>query len=131
LIKQGEGGLPSDIKKAAIALIISCLSTLTAVYFEGVEFEKLSYSDPFTFGINAIWALVVTWIIWDLINGKDIKPTLLLVASIMLAALIWDFIQFGFSVAQVFYAVELFMFILAYFLVKSEKSKAWYSAKNV
>jgi len=123
--------LPSDIKKAAIALIISCISTLIAVYFDGLEFEELSYSDPFTLGINAIWALVVAWIIWDLIKGKDIKLTLVLVGAIMFAGLIWDFIEFGFSVAQIFYAVELLMFILAYFLVKSEESKAWYSVKTL
>ena len=104
---------------------------MIAVYFDGLEFEELSYSDPLTFGVNAFWAIVIAWIIRDLIKGKDMKLTLLVVAAIMLAGLIWDFIQFGFSVAQIFYAVELLMFILAYFLVQSEESKAWYSAKTL
>lgn len=123
--------MPLDIKKAAIALIISCVSTLIAVYFDGLEFEELSYSDPFTFGINSVWALVIAWIVWDLIKGKDIKLTLVLLGVIMFAALIWDFIEFGFSVALIFHVVELLMFILAYVLVKSEESKVWYLEKDL
>ena len=129
--KKGSFILPSDIKKAAVALVFSCISTLIAVYFDGIEFEEISYSDPFTLGINIVWALIIAWIIWDLFKGKDIKLTLLLVGAIILAALIWDFIEFGFGMAQFFYAVELLMFIFAYFLVKSEESKAWYSAKSL
>ena len=123
--------LPSDIKKAAIALVVSCISTLIAVYFEGLEFDEISFSNPVTLGFNITWTLIVGWIIWDLFKGKDIKLTLVLVGVIMLAALIWDFIEFGFAAAQVFYTVELLMFVLAYFLVKSEQSKAWYSAKSL
>jgi len=46
--------LPSDIKKAAIALVISCISTLIAVYVDGLEFEEISFSDPVTLGINIV-----------------------------------------------------------------------------
>lgn len=123
--------MPSDIKKAALALVFSCISTLTAVYFDGLEFEEISYSDPFILGINVVWALIIAWIIWDLINGKDIKLTLVLVGAIMLISLVWDFSEFGFGMAQVFYAVELLMFAVAYFLVSSKESKAWYLAKSL
>ena len=123
--------MPSDIKKAAIALIISCVSTLIAVYFDGLEYEEISYSDPFTLGINIVWTLIIAWIIWDLFKGKDIKLTLILVGAIMLAALSYDWYEFGFGVAQVFYAVELLMFVFAYFLVKSKESREWYSANDL
>ena len=129
--KQGEFSLPSDIKKAAVALVFSCISTLTAVYFDGLEFEEISYNDPFILGINVVWALIIAWIIWDLVNGKDIKLTLVLVGAIMLASLAWDFSEFGFGMAQAFYAVELLMFAVAYFLVSSKESKAWYLAKSL
>lgn len=122
--------MPSDIKKAAIALIISCVSTLIAVYFDGLEFEEISYSDPFTLGINIVWTLIIAWIIWDLFKRKDIKLTLVLVGAIMLASLAYDIIEFGFGIAQIFYAVELLMFVFAYFLVRSEKSREWYSAND-
>jgi hypothetical protein len=129
--QHGEFILPSDIKKAAIALVCSCISTLIAVYFDGLVFEEISFSDPFTLGVNVIWALIIAWIIWDLLKGKDIKLTLMLVGAVMLGSLVWDYIEFGFAVSQVFYAVELLMFTLAYFLVNSKNSIAWYSSKSL
>ncbi|HEY3487866.1 MAG TPA: hypothetical protein VGL10_07360, partial [Gammaproteobacteria bacterium] len=116
--------MPSDIKKAAIALIISCLSTLIAVYFDGLKFEELGYGDLFTLGINIVWTLVIAWIIWDLTHGKDIKLTLVVVGAIMLASLTCDFIEYRFGMAQFFYTIELLMFVVAYFLVGSKESKA-------
>lgn len=123
--------LPSDIKKAAIALIISCISALIAVYFDGLVSEEMSYSDPFIFGINAVWVLIISWIIWDLFKGKEIKLTLVLVGLIFLASLIWDYVQFGFAIAQVFYAIELLMFITAFYLIRTDESKEWYATNNL
>ena len=123
--------MPSDIKKAAIALIASCISALIAVYFNGLEIKELSFNDPFTLGINIIWALTIAWIIWDLFKGKDIKLTLVLVGAIMLSSLIYDYIEDDFGIAQVFYAIELLMFVFAYILVKSEESRAWYSGHDL
>ena len=111
--------------------MISCVSTLIAVYFDGIDFEEISFSDPFTLGINVIWALIIAWIIWDLFKGKNIKPTLVLVGAIMLASTVWDISEFGFGVAQIFYVLELLMFIAAYFFVSTKESKSWYSAKSL
>lgn len=121
--------MPTDIKKAAIALLISCISTLIAVYFDGLEFEDLSYNDPFILGINIVWTMVIAWIIWDLLKGKDIKLTLLLVGSIMLVSLVYEFIEFGFGLPQAFYALELLMFVFAYIMVRTQASRAWYALK--
>ena len=122
--------MPSDIKKAVIALVISCISTLIAVYFDGLEYDGISFNDPFTLGINIVWTLVIAWIIWDLIKGKDIKLTLILVGAIMLAALLYDWYEFGFSTAHIFYAIELLMFGFAYYLVKTKQSRVWYSEND-
>lgn len=94
--------MPTDIKKAAIALIISCISTLLAVYFDGLAVEEISFHDPFILGFNIIWTLIIAWIIWDLSRGKNIKPTLIVVGIIMLASLAWDIAEFGFGIAQFF-----------------------------
>ncbi len=123
--------MPSDIKKSAVVLVISCISTLLAVYFDGFEFPEVSYSNPLIFGMNLIWALIIVWIIWDLLKGKDIKLTLIFVGVIMLFSLVWDFFEFGFGIAQGFYVVELLMFVIAYFLVNSKESRAWYSVNSV
>jgi len=123
--------LPSDIKKAAIALVISCVSTLIAVYFDGLNFEDISFTNPFTLGINIIWVLIIAWVIWDLLQGKDIELTLVLVGAITLASLIWDISGFGFGMAQLFYLLELLMYIAAYFFVNSKESKSWYLEKSL
>ncbi len=111
--------------------MISCLSTLIAVYFDGLDFEEISFSDPFTLGINVIWTVIIAWVIWDLFRGKDIKLTLVLVGVIMLASLIWDVSEFGFGMAQLFYVLELLMFVAAYFFVSTKESKSWFSAKSL
>ncbi|TQV65698.1 hypothetical protein FKG94_28270 [Exilibacterium tricleocarpae] len=123
--------MPSDIKKAAIALVISCISTLMAVYFDGLEFEEISFSDPFTLGINVIWTFIIAWIIWDLFRGEDIKLTLILVGAIMLASVAWDISEFGLGIAQLFDVLELVMFVVAYLLVSSKESKSWYLEKSL
>ncbi len=128
--KNGEHILPPKIKNAAFALMISCLSSLIAVYFDGLEFEEIGFSDPLTLGINFIWVGVIAWIIWDLFRGKSIKWTLILVGVIMLASLIWDYLEFGIGIAQLFYLIELLMFVLAYIFINSEENKSWYEAKN-
>jgi len=122
--------LPLSIKVAAVALALSCISTLVAVYFDGLEYEELSFSDPLTFGMNAVWSLIIVWIIWDLLKGKGIKKTLLYVGFVILVFLAWDFVEFGFGVAQIFYGIELLMFIVAYFAVNSKGSEEWYESKK-
>ena len=117
--------MPFDIKKAVIALVISCISTLLAVYFDGLETKEIGYNNPLILGTNFIWALVVAWIIWDLLKGKDIKLTLILVGAVMLAAMGWDVYEYGFGVPQLFYAIELAMFGATYIFVSSQESKSW------
>lgn len=117
--------MPFDIKKAVIALVISCISTLLAVYFDGLEMKEISFDNPLILGTNVIWAFVVAWIILDLIKGKNIKPTLLLVGAVMLAFIAWDMYAYGFGVPQMLYLVELAMFGAAYIFVSSKESEAW------
>lgn len=117
---------PSSIRNTAIALTASLISTLIAVYFDGLTFEELSFNDPWILGANFIWALVIAWIIWDLLKGrKGVPLTLILVGIIMLAALIWDFSEFGFNIAQVFYAIEIVLFAVAYYFITTPPSQAW------
>ncbi|WP_250458722.1 hypothetical protein [Microbulbifer litoralis] len=70
-------------------------------------------------GINAVWVLAIAWIIWDLLKGKNIRVTFFVIGAIMLASLFWDLVEFGFGISQIFYAVEIIMFSLAYFLIST------------
>lgn len=119
--------MPSDLKKAALALAISCISTLIAAYFDGHEIKRVGFDDPFVLGMNIVWTFVIAWLIWDLYKGKDIRLSLVLVGAVMLAALIYDYIDLGFGIAQVFYSMELLMFCIAFVLANSKESRAWYS----
>ena len=121
--------MPFDIKKAVIALVISCISTLLAVYFDGLEIQEISFDNPLILGTNLIWALVVAWIIWDLTKGKNIKPTLMLVGAVLLAFVAWEVFEVGFGVPQMLYALELAMFGAAYFFVSSAESESWRKQK--
>ncbi|MES2820212.1 MAG: hypothetical protein V4812_14640 [Pseudomonadota bacterium] len=123
--------MPSDIKKAALALMLSCVSTLIAVYFEGLEYGEISLGDPLILGVNIAWICVVAWIIRDLLRANDIKATLILVGVILIVFLAWDLVEYGFGVPHLFYAFELAMFIVAYCFVSSKESKAWYCAADL
>jgi hypothetical protein len=123
--------LPSDIQKAAMALVLSCVSTLIGVYLDGVAIEELGFSDPFILGTNIIWVLVIAWMLVDLLlRRKDIRRTIVLVGVVMLAFLIWDLVEFRFGLTQVFYAIELAMFVLVFVFLRSDASRAWYASKS-
>lgn len=114
-----------------MALILSCTFSLIAVYFDGLEFEEIGYSDPFILGFNILWVLIIAWIIRDLFKGKNIKLTLILVGLVMLVFTAWDTLDYGFGMAQAFYVMELLFFIVAYFFVSTKESKAWYAEKLI
>jgi hypothetical protein len=123
--------LPSSIQKAAIALVLSCVSTLLGVYFDGIEIDGLGFNDPLILGTNIIWALVVAWMIVDLLyRRKDIRLTILFVGVVILAFLVWDLVDFGFGLAQLFYAFELAMFVLAFVFLRTDASRTWYATKS-
>ncbi|MBC3875895.1 hypothetical protein [Undibacterium flavidum] len=110
----------SHKQKAGLALILSCMSTLIAVYLDSLEFEEIGFDNPWIFSTNMLWVLVVLWLIWDLFRGKNIQQSLILTGAVMLASLIWDSYRFGFGLAQLFYTLELLLFASAY----------WFSGKS-
>lgn len=113
--------LITNTQKAGLALVFSCMTTLIAVYLDSREFDNIGFDNPWILSSNMLWVLVVCWLIWDLFKGKNIQLSLILVGAIMLASLAWDSYQFGFGLAQLFYAIELLMFACAY----------WFAGKNL
>jgi hypothetical protein len=123
--------MPSSVKNACIALFFSCISTFVAVYFNGIEFEEMSFSDPLALGMNFIWTIIVAWLIWSLYRGRDIKVTLLIVSSIMLLSVMWGILSYGFSWSELFYSIEMIMFLIAYCFLRSNESKEWFLKENL
>ena len=129
-MKTNKKQIPTSIKSAAIALIISLIAALTGAYFDGIEVEELGFDDPITVGLNFVWAIVIAWIIGDLYKARSIKWTLILVGAILLASLIWNYIEFEASYSQLFYLIEFLMFIIAYGFTSTKASKDWFNTKK-
>ena len=122
--------MPSSIKNAAIALVFSLISALIGAYFDGIEVEELGFDDPITLVLNFIWVIIIAWIIWDLYRARSIKWTLILVGAIMLASLVWNYVEFGVSASHVFYLIELLMFAIAYVFTSTKASKDWFKTTD-
>jgi hypothetical protein len=123
--------MPKSIKNAALALIFSCIATLIAAAVEGIWFEGLGFDEPLIFGTNLLWIVVVAWLIYDVIKNKnDIRIAIGLVSLLSIGFLISDFIDFGFNLAQAFYAFEIILFGVALYYLSIIDSKAWYEDKK-
>ena len=55
--KEEKASIPLTVKLTVLALLISLAATLTAVFFEGKEFEGMGFSDPSISGTNLVWTL--------------------------------------------------------------------------
>ncbi len=88
----------------------------------------MGFSDPSISGTNLVWTLVVAWMIWDLFCRRNIEWSLLLVGVVIIGSAIWDFVNFSFSLSLVFYLLEFFMFLVSYFLVRTQQSKQWFKS---
>lgn len=112
---------------AALALVVSCVSTLFGAYFE----PPVGLGDAWFLGMNIVWAFIIAWTIYDLVYRRaDVTLTIMLVGAIICASLVWDLVERGFGPSQLFYSIELAMFVFAYFLLRTSDSRAWYAAKN-
>lgn len=118
--------MPLTVKFIVVALMISLAATLTAVFFEGKEFEGVGFSEPLIAGGNFVWALVVLWMVWDLFRRRSIEWSLLLVGIVIVALAVWDLIDFGFSLSLIFYILESVMFFVSYLLIRTQQSRRWF-----
>jgi hypothetical protein len=118
--------MPLKVKYAGISLIFSCISCLIAIYFEGLDYEELSFSDPFTSGFSVFWVLVIIWLLYDLSKKKNINLTLIIVSCIMVVSILIESFMFGFQIAHNFYVLELIFFMTSYFLLRTKEAKQWY-----
>ncbi len=123
--------MPSSVKKASIALMISLISTVIAAYLGEIYLDENGAMDSVFIGIDFIWALIIAWLIWDLYKKKDIKVTLVLVSIIMLVSVIWGVSWHGLDLSQLFYLFELLMFVTAFFLLRTKESNEWFSKNDL
>jgi len=119
--------MPIQVKIAATALILSCISTLTAVYFDGQDDPLLSFANPGILVTNIIWIAIIIWLIYDLVIKKsNINLILNVVLVIMAVFIIWDYIDYGISTSLFFYMTEIVFFVTAIVLLRTKELKNWY-----
>lgn len=120
--------VPTSVKQAVILIVLSCVSTLFGWYLDSFEYPDLSLADPVNLGVNLIWVAIIIWIIWDVTRKKQVVTTLVIVSLIVFVALIFDYMESGFSVTFVFYLFELVFFLAAIFLLRTEDSRRWFAS---
>jgi hypothetical protein len=123
--------LPNSIKLAALSLVVSLFSSLAAVYLDGLVYEELSFGNPLILGTNALWSLVIIWLMWDLIHKKNIRLPLIFIGLIMLFFIVWDIIDYGFELVRWLYILELVFILVAYACLQSPESRIWLAEENV
>ena len=106
-----------EIKRSIIALILSAISSLVAVVFDGISDEEIGFSNPVILTTNLIWIAIVIWIIYLVIKKKNVTTALLILCIISGYYLVTDYLDFGYNHAQIFYTAEIIFFLIsAYYL---------------
>ncbi|MDH3493917.1 MAG: hypothetical protein OEM82_10230 [Acidobacteriota bacterium] len=124
--------MPIQIKAAVAALILSCISSLVALYFHEIEATGFGYSDSWSLGASILWVAIIMWLIWDVVkNRKDIRVTLVIVSIIMFAATALDVLAADFGLAQTFDAFEFVLWLVAFVFLNLASSKEWFGHGQV
>lgn len=115
--------MPSNVKKAIFCLILSFLSMLLADVTDSFYFPDYDLISFAIFGIDLIWAAVIAWIVSDLYRKKNVIPSLYAVSAVMIYFLVSDFMDTGFTPSQIFNALEILLFLLPIYLLKTTETK--------
>lgn len=115
--------MPSNVKKAIFCLILSFLSMLLVDITDSFYFPDYDLISFAIFGIDLIWAAVIAWIISDLYRKKNVIPSLYAVSAVMIYFLVSDFMDTGFTPSQIFNALEILLFLLPIYLLKTTETK--------
>ncbi len=119
--------MPVQIKRAIIALVLSCIASLTAVVFDLFHTGSLVISSPANLFFGLIWIFIIAWLIFDVVKRKrDIRLTLVIVSVIMFLSSALDFFDETFRMSYVFEVVELVLWIVALYYLDTKPSKDWY-----
>jgi len=119
--------MPIPIIAAVAALILSCISSLVALYFHEIEGTGFGFSDSWSLGFSILWVAIIIWLIWDVVrNRKDIRITLAIVSIIMFAATALDLLATEFRYAQAFDGLEFVFWLVAFSFLNLAPSKEWY-----
>jgi len=118
--------MPLSVKISIGALLVSCFFTILGWYLESLEFEALSFKDPFNILVNALWVAVVLWLVSDICKKKEgIIATIAVVSVISVVLNVYDFFEYGFGIHLIMYTLELLMFGVAIIFLCKQDSRKW------
>lgn len=128
--KVSRSEMPLDVKKAIASLILSFVAMLLVDYIDSLYIEGYDFFSLFMLGINLVWLVVIVWIVSDILQKKNVVPTLYGVSAVMLCFLVVEFIEAGFVQSQIFVILEIVFLLLPVHFLKSESAKLWLAGKN-
>lgn len=118
--------MPVQIKISIVALLLSGISALIAVYFDGLVYEELGFADPITLSLNILWSAVIFWLVFELIKKKShVIKTVQLVLIICVVSAGWDYLEYGMSNALLSYFLEIIFFLIVLLYLNKSQSKKW------
>ena len=117
--------MPSKIKVAITLLILSLISTVLGVYFDGLYMLEPDSLDMSMIWLDLIWAAVIGWLIFDLCRRKNINLTIILVSLVVFGFAMYDLYIFGFGLPQFFYILELVLLLSVLGLLYTRDARGW------
>ena len=121
--------MPLDVKKAIASLILSFLSMLSADYLNSLYLQAHTFFNPYVLGMNVVWAVVLAWIISEILKKRNVIPSLYGVSAVVAYFLVTEFAETGFTPSQIFNVLEIVFFLIPVYFLKTANTKLWIEEK--
>ncbi|NNE66579.1 MAG: hypothetical protein HKN33_08425 [Pyrinomonadaceae bacterium] len=124
---EEEKTMPGDIKAAAIAIVVSCVFSMTSRSLDYIYPSDVGGNDTIDVVFAFIWIALIIWIVWDLLrNRRDIRLTLGVVSVIMFIGNAASLLTGAFTAARLFEVLELLSWLGAFYFLNTTQAKEWY-----
>lgn len=120
--------MPVDTKLAIGSLALSFVSMLIADFMQGDYETGATLGNSIGAGMSIIWGAVVAWIIFDICRKRDVSLSLYAVAAVQAFFLITSVQGDGVHAAHAFYLIEIVLFLLPLYFLKTRAAKSWIDA---
>ena len=112
------------VRMSVVLLIISCVCCVLGSYYDGL------LDDPMSSSFDALWGLVIMWMVFDLIRKKNITITMYLLTVICAFFTVNDYSEFGITRSLYFYTAETFLFLAISILLGFVDKEYWVDDKS-
>lgn len=117
--------MPREIKIVVVLLLLSSAIPFLVTYLDSLEYLDNDNYSTLLNTVDIFWLCIVLWIVWGIKNHANHRFTTMAVGLVILGFLIWDYIDFGFSISQPFSLLEAIIFFISWYILGKEKSRNW------